>query len=73
MKQGISSRVYFFLIVINFEVVLRDYLGLADLSKAQTFCIYKMLKIIVIDDDKNSVLAAFEVMTASFESFNNIQ
>ena len=33
-KQSISHSISFFLIIINLEMVLKEFLGLADLTKA---------------------------------------
>ena len=52
-------------------MVLRKLLGLADLTKAQTFCIHKSTKVVVVNKDKNFIFVAFQVVTPSLESLND--
>ena len=52
-------------------MVLKELLGLIDLLAAQTLCIYKTMKVIVICKDKNLMLVAFQVVVPSLEYFNN--
>lgn len=56
-KQSICSRIYHFLTIIDMEGVLRELLSPINLSKARTLSIYKLLKVIVIDEDKNLIFA----------------
>ncbi len=41
--------------------------------RAQTFCIYKLMEVVVIHKDKNLVFAAFQVVMLSLKGFNNSQ
>ena len=41
------------------------------MSKAQTLCIYKIIKVIVVHKDKNLTLAVFQVILPSLKCFNN--
>ena len=54
-------------------MVLRKFLGPTDLFRAQTFCIHKITKIVVICKDKYLVFATFEIVMLCFESFDNSQ
>lgn len=56
VRQGM---IRFFLIVIDSKVVSKKLLGSADLCVPQALDVNKMPKVIVIGDDKNSVLAVF--------------
>ena len=69
--QSICSCVWFILMILNLEMLLRELLGLAKLSKAQIFCIYKATKVIVIYEDKYFVLITFQIVMSYLESFNN--
>ena len=40
-------------------MVLKEFLGLINLSKAQIFYIYKATKVVVVCEDKHLVLVAF--------------
>ena len=52
-------------------MVLREFLGSTNLLGAQTLCIYKTTEIVIICEDKNLMLAAFQIMTSCLEGFNN--
>ena len=58
-RQGISISIYFAPAVIDSEVVTKKFLSLADLSGAQTLCIYESTKVIVISKDKDFMFAIF--------------
>ena len=70
-QQGISSCVGLTLTVINPEVILREFLSPANLTRAQTLCVHKLSKVIMIGENKNFVFAVFKRMLPSFKSFNN--
>ena len=72
-KQGISCSISFSLIIIDLKVVSRELLGLANLIKAQTFYIYKLTKVVMVNEDENLVFVAFQVVVPSFKNFNNNQ
>lgn len=50
-KQGISHSISFFLIIIDLEVISRELLGLADLTKAQTLYINEPTDVIIVSKD----------------------
>ena len=55
LGQSISSSVSFALIIIDSEVVTREFLGPANLSGAQTLCVYKLSEVIMVGKDKNFI------------------
>ena len=57
-RQGVSNSICFALTVINLKVVTREFLSLADLSKAQTLYIYKLLGVIMVGKHKDFLLKA---------------
>lgn len=59
MRQSIGNSICFTLMVIDSEVVLKKLLSPANLFRAQAFSIYQIAKIIVIDKNKDFVLAYF--------------
>lgn len=59
VNKGICSSIYFALTIIDPKIVLKKFLGLPDLIKAQTLYIYEPTKIVVVDQDKNFMLIAF--------------
>ena len=59
LRQSVDSSVCLALAVIDLEVVARKFLSPIDLSKAQTFCIYELTKVVVVCKDKNLVFATF--------------
>ena len=54
-------------------MVSRDFLGLGDLTRAQTLCIYKFAEVIIVSKDEDLKFAAFKVVTPSLEGPNNGQ
>ena len=58
---------------IDLKVVLRELLGLVDLTKAQVFYIHKLTEIIMISKAKNLVFAVFQVVLPSLKGLNNDQ
>ena len=45
-KQGIDSSVSLALTIIDLEVVAREFLGLTDLSGAQTLCLHELIEVV---------------------------
>ena len=72
-RQGISHNISFSLIIIDSKVVLREFLGPANLIRAQAFCIYELTGVVIVSKDKNFVFAAFQVVAPSFKGLNNGQ
>ena len=52
-------------------MVLREFLGLVDLTRAQAFCIYKLTEVVIVSKDKDLIFAAFYVVSSSFKSVND--
>ena len=59
LRQGISNIVSLALTIVDWEVVVRELLSLADLSKAQTLCLYELTKVVVVDEYKHLMLRPF--------------
>ncbi len=59
MKQGISCSISLFLIIIDSEVVLRELLGPADLTRAQVFCIHELTEVIIVSKNEDLIFVAF--------------
>ncbi len=72
-RQGISRSISLSLTIIDSEVVLREFLGSADLTRAQALCIYELTEVIMVSKDENLVFAAFQVVVPSLKGFNNSQ
>ena len=53
LRQGISSSVNFALTIIDSKVVTREFLGPANLSGAQTLCVHKSLKVVMVGKHKD--------------------
>ena len=58
-KQSIYSSVVFFLIIINLKIIIKEFLDLIDLIKAQTFHIYKLTKFVIVYKNKKLVFVVF--------------
>lgn len=45
--------------VINFEVIIKKFLGLSNPSEIETFYIYELFKIIIVGKNENLIFIAF--------------
>ena len=54
-------------------MVLKEFLGLTNLSEAQILYIHEITKVVVICEDKHLVFIAFQVVALCFKSFDNSQ
>ena len=70
-RQCVCSSVCFALIIINSKVVTREFLRPADLSGAQTLCIYEPTEVVIVGKYQDFVLAAFQIVTPGLKSLNN--
>ena len=70
-QQSNCSYICFVPVVVNLKMVSEKLLGLVDLSRAQTFCIHEVTKVVVIYEDKHFVLAIFQIMMLCLKSFDN--
>ena len=70
-RQGICSCICLVLSIIDSEMVSRELLGLTDLSGAQTLCIHETTEVIVICEDENLMLGAFQVMAPCLKDFDD--
>ncbi len=59
VRQGISHSISLFLMIIDLEVILREFLGPVDLTRAQAFCIHELIEIIMVSKDKDFIFVAF--------------
>ena len=58
-REDVSSSINFTLIIIDSEVVTREFLGPAKLPGAQTLLIHKLVEVLVVGKYKNFMLRAF--------------
>ena len=59
-RKNINSSICLTLTIINSEVpIVKIVLNTANLSKAQTLCVYKLLEVVVVSKHKNFILEAF--------------
>ena len=71
--QSIYSCICFALVIVNLEMILKEFLSPENLFGAQTLYIYETIKVIVVRKDKNLMLATFQIVTPRLESLNNSQ
>ena len=70
-RQGISSSVSFALMIIDSEVVTREFLGPTDLSGAQTLCVHKSSEVVMVGKHEDFISRALQVVLPRLESLNN--
>ena len=58
LRQGSSSNISFVLMIINSEVVTREFLSPADLPGAQTICVHELSEVVMIGKHKDFMLRA---------------
>ena len=59
LRQGISSFVNFALTIVDLKVIIREFLGPADLFGAQTLYVYKPAEVGVVSKYKHLMLKPF--------------
>ena len=58
-RQDISSSVSLALTIDDLEVVVREFLGPADLPGAQTLCLYEPTEVVMVGEYKHLMLKPF--------------
>ena len=53
LRQGIGSSVSLALMIVDLEVVTREFLGSADLSEAQTLRVHELAEVVVVGKHEN--------------------
>ncbi len=48
-------------------------MSLLNLTKAQAFCIYELMEIVMVHKNKDFIFVALQVVALSLKSFNNSQ
>ncbi len=72
-RQSISHSISFSLTIIDSEVVSRELLGPADLTRAQAFRIHESTEVIMVSKDEDLIFATFQVVAPSLKGFNDSQ
>lgn len=52
-------------------MILKEFLGSANLTKAQVFYIYKLTGVIIFNKNKDYIFITFQVVMLSLKSLNN--
>ena len=71
LRQGISSPISLALTIVDLEVVLRKFLGPADLSAAQALCLHKPTEVVVVGEYEHLMLRPFKIVPPSLDGFND--
>ena len=56
LRQGVGSSICLALMIINSKVVTREFLSPADLSGAQTLCVYMPTEVVIVGNHQNFML-----------------
>ena len=73
ISRTISHSISLFLIIIDLEVVSRELLSPADLTRAQGLCIYELIEVFMVSKDEDLVFVVFQVLALSLQNFNGSQ
>lgn len=57
--------------IIDLEVISREFLGLADLTRTQALHIHKLMEVVVVGKNKDLIFATLQIVAPSFKDFNN--
>ena len=71
LRKDVCSSINIFLTIINLVIIIKVLLDLTNLTKAQTFYIYKLTKAVIVRKDKKLIFIVFQVVFLGFQSFNN--
>lgn len=69
--QNVSNSNSFALAIIDSKMVSKEPLDLTDLFRTLALYVYELIKVVVVDQDKDFVLITFEVIAPDLESLNN--
>lgn len=69
IEQDIRSSINISLTITNLKIVSREFLRLLNLFKTQALDIHKLVKIIIVGQDKNLIFAIFQIVIPSLEYF----
>ncbi len=58
-KQGINCSISLSWTIIDLEMIFRELLCPADLTRAQTLCIHRLAEVIIVSNDEDLVFAVF--------------
>ena len=61
----------FALVIVDLEIISKEFLHPTNLFEAQTLCIYETTKIVMICKNMYLVLTTFKIVTLYFENFDN--
>lgn len=57
--------------MIGLKLILKEFLGLLNLIKAQALYIYYPIKIIIVAKNENFIFVAIYIVATGLKSFNN--
>ncbi len=57
--------------MIDLKVVMKELLGLLNLTRAQAFYIYKLIEVVVVCKDNNLIFIAFQIVVPRLKGFND--
>lgn len=72
-KESVCSSIGFSLLIINPKVILREFLGPTDLTRAQALGVYESTQVIMVGEDEDFIFATLQLVTLEFKSFNDGQ
>lgn len=70
ISQNINIYISPILVIINLKIISTKFLNSLTLLRTWTLVIYKLIKIIIIDEEKNLKFRNFSIVTTYFKGFN---
>lgn len=59
--------------IINLKVILREFLGLIEIARAQVLYFYKLTEVIIISKNEKFIFAIVKIILLNLEGLNNGQ
>lgn len=59
LKAGISNSINLIPLIIDLKLILKEFLGLIDLFRAQTSYILELLEVVVVGKHENFIVRTF--------------
>ena len=63
----------FFFKIVNLKIILKKFVSLINLSRAQIFYIYETTKVVIIYKNKYLIFITFQIVILCFKDFDNSQ
>lgn len=57
--------------ILNLKIVIKEFLDLLNILKAQILCIHKFMEVFIVYKYQNFIFIVFYIVVTSFKNLNN--